>query len=65
MITKKEAINLFGERSIDLAKALGKSKSAISLWPDVLDDDKTSIVIGNAVRRGIQIPNNLMEKVSI
>jgi len=58
---KQEAINLFGGKAVFLAKALGKGKSAISQWPDVLNDDMTNLVIGAAVRQGISVPKMLIK----
>lgn len=61
-MTKQDAINLFGTRLSDLGDALGgKTKSAISQWPDVLDVDKKNMVIGAAVRKGIQVPDYLLK----
>jgi len=60
MITKKQAIELFGGKQILLAKALGKSNSAISQWPDILAKDQSNIVLGEATRRKIKIPKELL-----
>lgn len=57
---KQDAINLFGGKSINLANAVGKGKSAISQWPEILDEDKKNIVIGVAVRKGINVPKELL-----
>jgi transcriptional regulator with XRE-family HTH domain len=47
-MTKKEAIQIFGKTQVDLAKALGKTKSAISQWPDKLTPDQVRMVLGEA-----------------
>jgi hypothetical protein len=60
-MTKKEAISLFGKRSKDLAAALGKGESALSQWPEELDNDKTNLVLGAAVKRGIVIPDRFLK----
>lgn len=60
-MTKKEAVLLFGNRLEDLGKALGgKGKSAISQWPEILDEDKKNMVIGAAVRKGIPVPQHIL-----
>lgn len=60
-MTKDQAKQLFGNRYKDLALALGIGRSAISQWPDVLDETKINIVIGAAVRRGITIPPEFLK----
>ena len=60
MITKRDAVDLFGGKAKDLANVLGTSKSAISQWPEILSQDQTNIVIGEAVRRRIKIPENML-----
>jgi hypothetical protein len=59
---KQDAIKLFGSTLEHLGKALGgKGKSAISQWPEILDEDKKNMVIGAAYRRGIKIPDHLLD----
>ncbi|MCK9394189.1 MAG: Cro/CI family transcriptional regulator [Methylobacter sp.] len=59
---KKEAIKLFGTTLTDLGNALGgKTKSAISQWPDDLSEDQKNMVIGAAVRKGIKVPESLLK----
>lgn len=60
-MTKNEAIKLFGKTLQNLGDALGKTKSAISQWPEELDEDKKNMVIGAAVRRGIPVPEHLLK----
>jgi hypothetical protein len=60
---KREAIALFGTTNNDLAEALGKGKSAISLWSDKLTPDQYNMVVGAAVRRGIVIPGHLIDNL--
>jgi UTP--glucose-1-phosphate uridylyltransferase len=60
-MTKDDAKNLFGNRFTDLANALGIGKSAVSQWPDVLDETRKNTVIGAAVRKGIKIPAELLK----
>jgi len=58
---KQDAIKLFGTRLEDLGAALGgRGKSAISQWPEILDEDKKNMVIGAAVRKGIAIPKEFL-----
>lgn len=57
---KQEAIKIFGTRSIDLAKALGRVKSAISQWPEDLTEDQINMVVGAAIRSGRAVPNKFL-----
>lgn len=50
-MTKQEAINLFGTGAA-LARALGFTRSAISQWPDELDQTRADLVNGAALRLG-------------
>lgn len=59
-MTKKEAIKLFGTRQIDLAIAINRSRSLIANWGDELNEDQKNIVIGAAVRKGIEVPKCLL-----
>lgn len=59
-MTKKEAIKLFGNRQLDLANAINRSRSLIATWDDELTEDQKNIVIGAAVRKGIDVPKRLM-----
>jgi hypothetical protein len=54
-MTKKEAVKIFGKTQVDLAKALGKTKSAIGQWGDDLTDDQVRMVLGEAFLRGIPV----------
>ena len=56
LMTKAEAIALFGGRQIDVADALGVTPSRISQWPDELDQATEDRVIGAALRLGKPIP---------
>lgn len=60
-MTKDQARNLFGKHFKDMAFALGVGKSAISQWPNELDETKKNLVIGAAVRKGISIPTDLLK----
>jgi len=51
--TKTEAAKLFGGKMVQLAKALGLTKSSISEWPDDLDTSRSDRVVGAAVRLGV------------
>lgn len=50
-MTKKEAINLFGEVK-DLAAALNISRQAVYQWPDKLPQDQADRITGAAWRLG-------------
>jgi hypothetical protein len=50
-MTKEEALSLFGGRPIDLAKALGVTKAAVSNWPPgELSQNLADRVVGAHVR---------------
>lgn len=54
-LTKQQAVSIFGD-GVQLGRALGLSKGAISQWPDVLDQKRTAMVIGAAVQHGKTVP---------
>lgn len=59
---KRDAVNLFGSTLAELGQALGgKSKSAMSQWSDEITNDQKNMVIGAAVRKGIEIPKSLLK----
>ena len=57
---KSEAISIFGRTQSDLARALGITKSAVSQWPDELDQEKTDRVLGAALRLGVDMPTTFI-----
>lgn len=59
MLTKQQAIAIFGKTATELGSVLGLTRSAISLWPDELNQRQTDLVIGAAVRLGKPIPRGL------
>lgn len=59
---KIDAVNLFGSKNVDLARAVKRTRSAISQWGDVLDDDKKMLVLGAAVLKRIPIPEHLLNE---
>jgi len=52
ILTKSQAAQLFGGRLVDLARAVGLHKSAISDWPEELKLAQSDRVIGAAYRLG-------------
>jgi hypothetical protein len=50
-MTKQEAIAAFGSGA-NLARALGMTRGAISLWPETLDQRRADMVAGAAMRLG-------------
>jgi len=48
-MTKQQAIKLFGSGAA-LARAIGRTRSAISQWPKDLTQDQADLVTGAAVR---------------
>ncbi|MEO5350206.1 MAG: Cro/CI family transcriptional regulator [Magnetococcus sp. YQC-3] len=63
-MNKKQAIKIFGNRLSDLGQALGRTKSAISQWPDELTNDQINLVIGAAVRAGKKVPKEFIANPS-
>ena len=57
---KEDAKKLFGGTLQTMGKAIGRTKSAISQWPDELTEDQNNIVVGAAVRKGIHVPKELI-----
>jgi hypothetical protein len=58
-LTKLQAIEMFGSQA-EIGRALGISRSAISLWPDVLDQRKTDELVGAATRLGKPLPDGFV-----
>lgn len=56
-MTKQEAIEMFGTGAA-LARALGITRGAISLWPSVLDQARIDRVRGAAMRLGKSVPGD-------
>lgn len=55
-MTKQDAIKAFGSGAA-LARALGITRGAVSLWPTELDQARIDRVRGAALRLGKQVPN--------
>ena len=60
---KKTAVQIFGTQSA-IADALGITRSAVSQWPEQLDQRTTDELIGAALRIGIQIPEGFTGKAA-
>lgn len=58
-MNKNEAIELFGSRA-KTAKALGVTRAAVSKWPDRLSAAVSDRVIAAAVRKGIELPSDML-----
>ncbi|MCV6795796.1 Cro/CI family transcriptional regulator [Achromobacter ruhlandii] len=56
-MTKQEAIEMFGTGAA-LARALGITRGAISLWPSDLDQARIDRVRGAAMRLGKSLPGD-------
>jgi len=63
-LTKFQAIAMFGSGAA-LGRALGITKSAVSQWPEVLDQRTSDEIIGAALRLGKQIPVGLLVRVEV
>lgn len=55
LMTKKDAVGMFGSGAA-LGRALGVSKAAIWQWPDELSQKQTDMVVGAAIRLGLELP---------
>ena len=51
-MNKRDAINIFGSGAA-LARAIGVTRSAISQWPEVLEQAQADRVMGAAFRLGL------------
>jgi transcriptional regulator with XRE-family HTH domain len=58
-LTKQQALSLF-DSGAQLGRALGISRSAISQWPAVLEEQQTAMVIGAAILLGKTIPEGFI-----
>jgi transcriptional repressor of cell division inhibition gene dicB len=54
-LTKQQATAIFGSGAA-LGRALGITRSAVSQWPDELDQQRTAMIIGAAVQSGRAVP---------
>lgn len=57
---KEDAKQLFGGTLALMGKAIGRTKSAISQWPEELTDDQSNLVVGAAIRQGKKVPKHLL-----
>ena len=60
LMTKQQAIEMFGGSGAELGRAIGLSRARISQWPDVLKQRETDLVIGAAIRLGKQLPSDFV-----
>lgn len=58
-LTKSQAIGIFGSQA-EIGRALGISRSAVSLWPEALDQRKSDEIVGAATRLGKQLPDGFV-----
>ena len=61
-MTKKQARDIFGKRFLRLCEMMGYCPSAVSAWPDELDERRTNEVVGCAIRNGLKVPDEFMRK---
>lgn len=59
LLTKQQAIAIFGNQSA-VGRAVGRSRSAISLWPEHLDQYQTDLLVGAAARLGKPLPDGFV-----
>ncbi len=55
ILSKQQAIRVFGSGA-DLGRAIGVGRSAISQWPEKLNQRQTDLVIGAALRLDKPLP---------
>ncbi|HEP6427758.1 Cro/CI family transcriptional regulator [Burkholderia cenocepacia] len=60
-LTKQQATAIFGSGAA-LARALGITKGAVSQWPEILDQQRTAMVIGAAVQHGKTVPDGFIHR---
>lgn len=61
---KSDAIELFGGLQKNVADGIGVTPSAISQWPDELDQATADRILGAAVRLGLKVPAHMLISVS-
>ncbi len=54
---KQDVIDLFGGKSVDLARAVGRSKQCVNHWKDDLTKSQSEAVIAAAVRMRLPLEN--------
>jgi transcriptional repressor of cell division inhibition gene dicB len=57
LLTKQQAIDVFGGSGAELGRAVGLSRGRISQWPKVLPQRETDLVVGAAMRLGKTLPD--------
>lgn len=62
VMTKNQAVRLFGKSQADMGRALQMTRAGIGRWPDDLTDAQTERVLGAALRLGKNIPRELIER---
>ena len=65
LMNKQTAIDIFGNAAA-LSRAIGVTRSAISQWPDTLEQSQMDRVVGAAIRHGLadKIPEPYRSKAS-
>lgn len=61
-LTKHQAIAIFGNQS-EIARAVGLSRSAISLWPEQLTQRQSDLILGAALRLGKPVPEGFIAPI--
>ncbi|NIE67447.1 hypothetical protein F3J17_26620 [Burkholderia sp. Ax-1719] len=56
LLTKQQAIDIFGGSGAELGRAVGLSRARISQWPEMLAQRETDLVVGAAIRLGKKLP---------
>jgi hypothetical protein len=57
LLTKQQAIDIFGGNGAELGRAVGLTRGRISQWPEVLAQRETDLVVGAAIRLGKVLPD--------
>lgn len=60
LMTKQQAIDIFGGTGADLGRAVGLTRARISQWPETLEQRETDLVVGAAIRLGKELPADFL-----
>lgn len=61
-MTKSEVIKFFDNKVGEVAKAVGTSGSAVSQWPEDINQATQDRVIGAIIRLGKKVPEEWLNK---
>jgi len=57
---KADALKLYNNSCSELARSLGKTRAAVSAWPDELSEDQLNMWVGISYRLGRELPESVL-----